>query len=267
MLTHPNGGGSDWIVQRQNLYITIACGTERMTLHRLPLLALSLVGLLAACASSPPPPDTRSTEQVVAQTSGRKLSINDNVRQGLQFAIAPIASRCRRDGGTLTDEKLTDVQFFDRRGAQRPRSVSLPALVVCQLSDRFAWGVDLRIAEAQYLVAGSIGDGVNYYGTVLTEFMSGDFLQAESKRIATDRENERRSDEAYSRECDALREAYNRRVQSNPTVGMKVRFGMIIELRGSIALVQYDAFGRQVKQKDQEWVPVSSLLAGENCPH
>ena len=237
-----------------------------MTALQTGLLTLSLIALLAGCATAPPAPDVRTTDQVVTQTSGRKISINDNVRSGLQFAIAPIANRCQREGGALLDFRINVVQFYDRRGSQGPRSVSLPSRVVCKVGDRSAWGADLRVSEAQYLVASSIGDGVNYYGTVLAGYVPPEQLQAEGERQAADRASEQRARETQMRECAALREAYTKRVQSNPVPGMKVGFGMIIEVRGAIALVQYDTLGRQVKQKDQEWVPVSSLGPGEDCP-
>ena len=236
-----------------------------MTSVRMPALSLCTV-LLVGCGSTPPAADNRTTEQVVAQTTGRRVSINDNVRQGVGFAIAPIEARCRKEGGTLTDEKLTSVRFLDRRGAQGPRGVTLPSRVVCKAGDRLMWGAELRVLEAQYLVATSVGDGVNYYGSVATEYLSGEYLASERTRLATDRSNEQRAREARTQECAVLREAYTKRVQAAPVPGMKVAFGMIIEVRGSLALVQYDSFGRQVKQREQEWVQVSSLGPGEDCP-
>ncbi|MFX8012333.1 hypothetical protein ABTK70_20430, partial [Acinetobacter baumannii] len=45
---------------------------------------------LAGCAVAPAGPDNRTTEQVVAETSGRPISVNNNVSAGLDAAIAPI---------------------------------------------------------------------------------------------------------------------------------------------------------------------------------
>jgi hypothetical protein len=220
----------------------------------------SLLGfLLVACSTTPPAADPRTTEQVVTQTSGGRISVNENVRQGLGDAIWPIGIRCQRDGGTLTDDKPTTVQFFDRRGFDGPRSVSLPSRVVCRLGEQAIWGADLRVLEAKYLVATTIGTGVNYYGNVATKFVGKETLLAESAKLTADQMRQ-------MRECDALRDAYTKRVRTSPAPGMKVAFGMIIEVRGSIALIQYDSVGRQVKRTDQEWVQVSSLLAGDECP-
>ena len=48
--------------------------------------------------------------------------------------------------------------------------------------------------------------------------------------------------------------------------GMKVKFGVIIEVRQPMVLVQYDALGKQVKGRDQEWVQASTLGLGSTCP-
>lgn len=64
--------------------------------------------------------------------------------------------------------------------------------------------------------------------------------------------------------CQPLRQQYTKQVRNNPAVGMKVKFGVIIDVRQPMVLVQYDAFGRQVKGRDQEWVPTSTLGPGSN---
>ena len=63
-----------------------------------------------------------------------------------------------------------------------------------------------------------------------------------------------------------MRQAYTERVRAKLTVGMNVAFGTITDLKPPLALIQYDAFGRQMKGRDQEWVQISSLSAGSDCP-
>jgi hypothetical protein len=47
---------------------------------------------------------------------------------------------------------------------------------------------------------------------------------------------------------------------------MTVAFGTIVDLRPPLALIQYDAFGRQMKGREQDWVQISTLSAGSDCP-
>ena len=69
-----------------------------------------------------------------------------------------------------------------------------------------------------------------------------------------------------SRECSAMRQAYNERLRASPAIGMTVAFGTVIDLRPPLALIQYEAFGRQMKGREQDWVQISSLSAGSDCP-
>ena len=57
-----------------------------------------------------------------------------------------------------------------------------------------------------------------------------------------------------SMECSALRQAYTERLRASPSIGMDVAFGTIIDLRPPLALIQYNAFGRQIKGQEQDWV-------------
>ena len=94
-------------------------------------------------------------------------------------------------------------------------------------------------------------------------FLSGASLERTEPASATNREAQRRVNE----DCSARRQTYTQRVRASPQIGMDVAFGTIIELKSTMALVQYNAFGRQMKGLDQEWVQLSSLSAGSNCPN
>ena len=49
-----------------------------------------------------------------------------------------------------------------------------------------------------------------------------------------------------------MRQACSDRVRANPAVGMNFASRTINELRPPLTLIQYDAFGSQVKGRDQE---------------
>ncbi len=101
-----------------------------------------------------------------------------------------------------------------------------------------------------------------YYSAVMQfGFLPGAHLERTEAGSASNREISRKA----SVECSALRQAYTERVRTNPAVGMNVAFGTITELRPPLALIQYDSFGRQMKG-EQEWVQISSLSAGSDCP-
>lgn len=66
--------------------------------------------------------------------------------------------------------------------------------------------------------------------------------------------------------CQPARERYTQRFRTAPQVGMKVRFGVIVDVRLPLDLVQYDDFGRRASGREQEWIQVSVLGPGSNCP-
>ena len=103
---------------------------------------------------------------------------------------------------------------------------------------------------------------MHYYASLQVTFEPGRLLdatdpQSEANRSATLAENAR---------CDARRAEYSARLRTAPQVGMSVAFGTIIDLRPPLALVQYDRLGQQVKGLQQQWVEISTLSSGTNCP-
>lgn len=222
---------------------------------------------LAGCAVAPVGPDNRTTEQVVAETSGRPISVNNNVSAGLDAAIAPIINRCRRDTGNLVPLAYEAVSFAPYNGGTLPpMRVTLPSRLACRVAGQDVWGFDVLIGNPRFLNATYIGSGVNYYGTAITRFVSGQQMQADTANAAQLRAANQAAQAERSRECAALREAYVKRFRANPAPGMKVDRGMVIDVRGPIALVQYSTYWRQTRQKDQEWVQIQSLGPPEDCP-
>ena len=136
----------------------------------------------------------------------------------------------------------------------------------CKVEIGEPWGVTIELQNPRYLIGPAAGDGVSYYADLRTTYVPSDVIATE-QRLARQREAEDKSGmESQLRECAKLRADYLQRVRSHPEPGMKVAFGMIVEVKGAVALVQYDAFGRQMKGKDAEWTAVSALAPGEDCP-
>jgi len=52
----------------------------------------------------------------------------------------------------------------------------------------------------------------------------------------------------------SLARAIHEATSKRPQVGMKVQYGVIIDVRFPLVLVQFDEFGRRMKSRDQEWV-------------
>jgi hypothetical protein len=221
---------------------------------------------LQGCVAGPAPPNPRSPAEVVARASGTKLSFGENVVPGLRFALAPVDGKCKQESGQLVADKTAAVSFVDRRREQSNRTLQFPIRMVCKHDGSVVWGLDIELQSPKYLIGPSMGDGVFYYGEVRTTYVPPDVIIAE-QRVTEGREAANRSAmEAQRQECARLREAYRQRLISHPQPGMKVAYGMIVEVKGAIALVQYDASGRQIKGRDTEWIPVSTLGAGEDCP-
>lgn len=227
----------------------------------------AVITVLAGCAVAPAGPDNRTTERVVAETSGRPIAVNNNVSAGLDAAIAPISNRCRRDTGSLVPVAYEAVSFAPYNGGQLPpMRVTLPSRLACRVAGQDIWAFDVLIGNPRFLNATYIGSGVNYYGAAITRFVSREQMQADAANAARLRAANQSAQEARSRECAALREAYVKRIRANQAPGMKVDRGMIIDVRSPIALVQYNTYWQQTKQKDQEWVQIQALGPAEDCP-
>lgn len=228
-------------------------------------VTVSSLVAIGGCASAPPTaPDTRPIEQIVAQATDRKIE-GPNI--GLMFwsAVAPLQATCQRDGGTLDTVGHVDTVFIDRLGKSRlAATASLPSKMTCRQRSGDFWGVALRVDSPTYsdnYVAPRI-----FQGTFVAKLISADDLMAEKVGLAAEQTRARIAREARERECRARREAYINHIRSKPTPGMKVALGMIVEVRGAIALVQYDREGRMLYSKEQEWVPVARLETVETCP-
>lgn len=101
-----------------------------------------------------------------------------------------------------------------------------------------------------------------YYANMQLGFLPGAQLELTEAGSASNREATRKQ----SAECSTLRQAYTERLRASPAIGMNVAFGTIVDLRPPVALIQYDAFGRQIRGREQDWVQISSLSAGSDCP-
>jgi len=197
--------------------------------------------------------------------------VNDAAR-GLGLALRPISERCVADGGRLVEGQLKRFEFKEIKERRQPVSAALPGRVVCSVNDRLAWGADIDVTDGTYFVPLSGGE-LLYESVVVTRFIDAAVLADEAKRelegrerLATYLQDQRIAEDARAKECTALRDAYSKRVRSNPQIGMRVQFGIIIEVKQPLALVQYDSIGVRMKGREQEWILVSSLGPGEDCP-
>jgi hypothetical protein len=234
------------------------------------ITTLTAAFLLVGCAApaSPPVSATLQPEQVVRALSARKMTArgDPDVVFGLAMLkthLQPALDRCRADGGTIEVLGRSAVQFAPRvEGSGRSEAqLLLPSKLACRTNSTFSWGTDVRYAETKFFPSQWAGE-MYYYATVQLGFVSGTKLELTEASSASNREAARKQ----SAECTTLRQAYTERLRASPTVGMSVAFGTIIDLRPPLALVQYDAFGRQTKGREQDWVQISTLSAGSDCP-
>ena len=228
---------------------------------------------LCSCANRVFEPDPRSPEQVVAQTSGRSMAATDTVTpgsgfglDGFAYALAPITNKCREQQGVLMTGTKRAVVFQDRRRQLAPRSLSLTEIIVCTVASTPVWAANVEVQQPEYLVAQSFGTGINYYGEVAATFVAGETVLANRAKAEAARRREVESRQAERSECQRRREEFGKSVRADPHVGMKVAFGLIVDLKPPLALIQYDAFGQTVKGRSQEWIQISTLGAGQDCP-
>jgi hypothetical protein len=151
---------------------------------------------------------------------------------------------------------LTEVnfKFRDANNVYHQARVAMPQRLACSSRSQTLWGVALRYDETTFFPS-SWADEVFYYATIPMVFEPG---------VAIDMHDSNSPNGIASRvkaanDCQPQREQYTKRLQSDPKVGMKVKFGVIIDVRYPMVEVQYDEFGRQMRGRDQEWVQASTL--------
>ena len=235
--------------------------------------------LLSACAAGTNISDPRTPEQVVAQTSGRSMAANDTVTagsgfglDGLAYALSPLIQKCHQQQAVILTGRKRQVTFQDRRKASRPVMLALAENVICSQGSTPLWGANVEIIEPEFLVAQSIGNGINYYGKVRTTFVRAETIienlqTAERNQIAAATLKKQYAENQLVRleQCRLRQEESSKNVQANPKIGMRVAYGLIVEVKHPLVLVQYDERGQALRGRQQEWVPVSKLTADENC--
>jgi hypothetical protein len=243
-----------------------------MTMKHSPCITrLTAALLLVGCAAPPSRPvsATLQPEQIVRSLSARKLTArgDPDAVYGLAMLktyLQPALDRCRVDGGQIEVLGHSQVWFVPRVEGSAGRSQAqllLPGKLACRANSAFAWGADVRYAEPTFFPSQWAGE-TYYYANIQLGFIPGTQLEVSEPSSASNR------DAAHNArgECSALRQAYNERLRASPAIGMSVAFGTIIDLRPPLALIQYDAFGRQMKGREQDWIQISSLSAGSDCP-
>lgn len=232
----------------------------------------TFAALLAGCAAPPPPRPSvdpaLSPEQIVRALSSRKLTSRGTSDDGFglesfKLFLRPLDLRCQSDGGQLIAAAPTGVVFTfrDANNNSREARVYMPRRLACRNSVGSLWGAEVRYNETTFFPS-SWADTVFYYATIPLTFEPSAALDRGDPNSAMNSTARRKEAD----ECQPWRERYAKRVRANPAVGMKVKFGVIIDVRQPLVLVQYDGLGKQVKGRDQEWVQASTLGPGSNCP-
>jgi hypothetical protein len=244
--------------------------TTMMHLNALAVAAAATLVLGCATPASPSIDSTRvQPEQMFRSLSSRKLSVRGDPDPVYGLAqikeyLRPVLDRCRVDGGEITILGRAQIQFAPRvegNGGRGQAQLLLPVRFACRTPAALLWGAESKYLEPTFFASQWAGE-VFYSVVMQFGFLPGSQLELTEASSASRRE----AASNMSKECSALRLAYNEKVRSSPTVGMPVAFGTIIDLRPPLALIQYDSFGRQLKGREQEWVQISSLSAGTDCP-
>lgn len=228
--------------------------------------AAACAALMALNAQAAPSSEPVAPDELVQRASGREFSVNNQPRAGMDAALAPVAKGCTQLGGSLVPDREMPITFLPYRGATAPIKASLPTRMVCRAAGKDTWGLDIRIDNPHYVLPVAVGTSTAYFGKLVTSFVNGDQLEAEATLRATLRAIDQQAQEAHARACAAQRDAFVQRVRANPTIGTRVAQGMIIDIRGPIALIQYDDAARALNRREQAWVQISTLEPAEACP-
>lgn len=237
-----------------------------------PMFALwALTTLLMGCAAPPPRPPvdpTMSAEQVVRALSNRKLTSRGKSNDGYGLAafkpfLRPLELRCQAEGGQLVPTATTEVsfEFRDANGAYHQARIAMPQRLACSGRSEMLWGVALRYNDTKFFPS-SWAEEVFYYATIPMSFETGTALDMRDPNSSMNIAARVKAAD----DCQPLREQYAKRLHTEPRVGMKVQFGVIIDVRLPLVQVQYDEAGRRIKGREEEWVQASTLSAGANCP-
>jgi hypothetical protein len=238
--------------------------------NSIPALVASCALLLAGCgvATNPRVDPGLSPERVVLSLSDSKFTARSDpdVVFGLAALKAHLRSlevRCQNDTGQVLVTRRREVHFIDRDPSHggREARLFLPADLSCKTSSTNLWGASISYGNPRYF-SSSWADAVFYYAELRVDYVGAAQLERTDPYSESNKEAARKA----SAECSARAQEYNARLRSRPEVGMQVAFGVIVELRPPLALVQYDAFGRQMKGQTQEWLQISTLSAGSSCP-
>lgn len=235
-------------------------------------LALAFVALLAGCAAPAPPrpsvDPTLSPEQIVRALTGRKLTSRGTSSDGFGLEafkpfLRPLDLRCQSDGGQLVAAAPAAIVFMfrDANSVSHDARVYMPQKLVCRGGAGTLWAVDARYNETTFFPS-SWADAVFYYATIPLAFEPG----TAPDKGGPDSQIGLATRAPDADDCRPMREQYNKRLRSEPKVGMKVQFGVIVDVRLPLVQVQYDESGRRMKGRDLEWVQASTLGAGTNCP-
>lgn len=245
---------------------------SRSTMKHLNTLATAMaIATLLGCASQalPPVDPTLPPEQIIRSLNARKVTTGADPDEMFGLAmikafLQPASDRCRSDGGHIEVLDSSYARFtarkFDKSG-HALIALLVPTKLACRLKSAASWGIEIRYAKTEFL-ASTLGGDLGYFA----EMQLGFIPTTQPWLTGADGASNQEAARKRNAECSALRQAYTDRLRASPAIGMSVVYGTIIDLRPPLALIQYDELGRQMKNREQEWVQISTLSAGSDCP-
>lgn len=198
--------------------------------------------------------------------------------QGLEFYHDANARKfdkwCGKQGGKVTWE-TGDTVIGKSAGLLWPTAVTKEdASWICNAKDGTTIAAVLRGAtrpvQVDYWGGGKIPayefryavfDGASWNGLAERRDAA---VAANQARIQADRaraQAERALAEANAIALQEKRDRDSARLRANPKVGDETSFGMIIELKPPLALIQVRPDQREIRSASQEWVKIDSLVA------
>jgi hypothetical protein len=207
--------------------------THQSVLRLAPVLAAPLMGCGATAPPRPAIDPALSPEQIVRALSGRKLTSRGTSSDGfgleaLKPFLRPLDLRRQAGGGQLIALSPTGVVFTFREAnsSLHETRVYLPQKVACRGGAGTLWGLDARFDGTTFFPS-AWAEKVFYHATIPLTFAAA---------AAFDRSDPNSPTNLVARakdadDCQPIREQYTRRLRADPRVGMKVQFGVIIDVR------------------------------------
>lgn len=168
-------------------------------------------------------------------------------------------AKCQAMGGT-PNTLFADSTFADRQDASKIKTLSLQGGTECLGGAQPPWGVNIRVADGTYLT----GAPEMFHGQLAFSYVGPEEVAKIERERAIARDAALRDLTA----CKARVADDTARLRQDPQVGMQTGWGVIVEVREPLVLIQYSPEARALRAAGapaSEWLQAESTSSAMKC--